>query len=111
MRPQAPVLQPQGDLFTWALDGAVQLMFKLVRYLGRRLVQNPIVGLAYIVIALPACFLIVQDLRQALAVAGTAGTPRFDSVPSMWPLSELLPSAALGGLIAAISSVVMFARW
>jgi hypothetical protein len=111
MRPQAPSLQPQGDLFTRALDGILHLLFRLVRYLGRRLVQSPIVGLAYILIALPACFLIVQDVRQMLAVAGTAGTPRFDAVPRMWPLSEPLPAAALVCLFAAISLVVVFDRW
>src|SRR4051812_31821526 len=111
MRPQAPALQPQADLFTRALDGILHLLFRLVRYLGRRLVQSPVVGLAYILIALPACFLLVQDIRQMLAIAGTgglAGTPLFSTVPQMWPLSQPLPTTALVGLFAAICSVVVF---
>lgn len=108
MRPQAPVLQPQRDLFTQALDGILHLLFKLLRYLGRRLIQSPLVGLAYLLFALPALFLIVQDGRQALAVAGT---PRFSTVPQMWPLQEPLSSTALVGLFLVIVLVVTFDRW
>lgn len=108
MGPQAPVLQPERDLFTQALDGILHLLFKLVRYLGRRLIQCPIVGLAYLLIALPALLLIVQNVRQVLAVAGT---PRFSTVPRMWPLQEPLPPITVVMLFLIISLVVTFDRW
>lgn len=105
------MLQPERDLFTSVLDGTLRLILKLLRYLGLRLVQNPLVGLGYLTIALPAAFLIVQDVRQVLAAAVTVGTSPFATPSPMWPLTEPLPVGALLSLFLVIGLVIAFDRW
>ncbi len=102
-----PVMLDQ-DAFVRVIEVVLRLAFRLLKYLGRRFLQDPLVGLAYLIVAVPSLFLMVQDLRQVLAVASA---PRFSMPARIWPLDAPLPLPAIGLLAIAICLVVAFDRW
>ncbi len=106
-QPATPATLEQ-DAFVRVVEVMVNLTFRLLKYLGRRFAQDPFVGLAYLIVALPSAFLIVQDLRQVLAIASA---PRFSMPAHIWPLSVPLPLPTIGLLALAICSVVVFDHW
>lgn len=99
--------QQEEDLFLKGFYGVLSLIVKLLRYIGRRTIQHPLVGLLYLVVAFPAAFLIVQDLRLWSA---TALAPRFTQPASIWPLSEPLQPLGVALLAGVIISVCVIDR-
>ncbi len=86
----------------------LELARKLLGYLLARSREQPFVGVMYFIIAGPALFLIVQNLR--LIWAG-ATAPPFTRPGPVWPLSNPIPPVGSALLIFAIASVVVFDRW
>jgi hypothetical protein len=108
MTPRAVSPHQERDVFLKSIYWVLDLILKLLRYLGRRSIQHPVVGLSYLVIAFPAAFLLVQDLRLHWA-AITA--PPFSEPAPAWPLTEPIQPIGLGLLVLALVAVVAFDRW
>lgn len=98
----------EEDLFLKVFFLMLGLVIKLLRYLGRRAIQNPMVGLLYLTLAFPALFLIVQNLRLLWA---TATAPRFTQPAPIWPLAEPVQPLGVALLVLMIISVITVDRW
>ncbi len=110
-RPKPPTQPAEDDLFFRLLDGVIHLIGWTLRYWARRTRRQPIVGLLYLVVVLPAVGLLIQHLRMALAVA-TA--PPFTRPTPVWPLTTPLHDPApllLGGLIALVIASDRWLAW
>lgn len=108
MKTQPVARHEEDDLFIKSFYWVLGLIGKALRYLGRRAIQNPLVGLLYLVMAFPAAFLILQHLRLVWA---TATARPFTQPAPVWPLSEPVQPVGLVFLLLAIISVVAFDRW
>ncbi len=96
------------DWFFRLLGGLFRGAVALLRYLLRRTLRHPLVGLLYLSIALPAALLLIQHGRFLLAIA-TA--PPFTDPDPVFPLSTPLPDPVPALLLGLIALVIGFDRW
>src|SRR5215204_5048435 len=97
-----PIPPPDDDLVFRLLGGTLRLVGAGLRYLVRRAVHAPLIGLLYLGVALPAALLLLQHGRLAAAVA-TA--PPFTQPAPVFPLSAPLPDPVpllLAGLVGLV---------
>lgn len=106
--PRPPTLPPSNDALA-VLQQVLGLVWRALRYWGRRTRQQPLIGLLYAAVWLPVGVLLFQNAHQAIALKLTAPYHR---VEQEWPLTGTpWPPPILLGLVAALVVPVFVDGW
>src|SRR5690348_13177698 len=96
------------DLFFRVIEAGLGVLWSWFKYLGRRAHRHPPLGGLYLLVVAPALGLLLQALRENLAVA-TA--PPFTNPPPVFPFDHAVPEFIPWLLSLVIGLVIGFDRW
>ncbi|MDQ2808016.1 MAG: hypothetical protein M3Z04_14065 [Chloroflexota bacterium] len=108
MTPRPPAPPPANEALA-VVQQVLGLLWRALRYLGRRTREQPLIGLLYFVTWGPGLLLLGQNAHQAIALKLT--TP-YHRVEAAWPLTGVpWPPPILLGLVAALIVPLFVDKW